>query len=226
MIHIVILSNYVWAHAGVQICKCIGQCACFNTECTLFSMAIGQNKGVDSFYAVKPHLDLQYGKIWFFFLLYISMKSTINMSAVPQCVYFRDIVTVSTIFVVAHNRFLKKTGFWKKPWFKPKSWKKPVFIGFFQDFGFFTFPADQSVCHHFPTRIDENMRKRHNHSVIESMIDDFSFEKWQPLFDRIFDFLNLKTICSKKKTAHEYLDFNDQVWNEENKQFLNYCLFL
>ena len=52
-----------------------------------YSMAIGQNKGVDSFDAVEPHLDLQYGKILFFFLLYISMKSTINMSAVPQCVF-------------------------------------------------------------------------------------------------------------------------------------------
>ena len=83
-------------------------------------MAIGQSKGVDSFDAVEPHLDLQYGKILFFFLLYISMKSTINMSAVPQCVYFnytstlKDIVTVSTIFMVAHNHFeknriLKKT---------------------------------------------------------------------------------------------------------------------
>ena len=151
LIQIVILPNYVWEQAGVRICKWISQCACFNTECTLFSMAIGQNKGVDSFDAVEPHLDLQYGKILFFFLLYISMKSTINMSAVPQCVYFNhtSILTLYSKrychcldhFYSSTQSFLKKTGSWKKPWFKPKSWKKPVFIGFFQDFGFFTFPA-------------------------------------------------------------------------------------
>ena len=60
----------------------------------------------------------------------------------------RDIVSYCHCldhFYSSTQSFLKKTGSWKKPWFKPKSWKKPVFIGFFQDFGFFTIPGNTWV---------------------------------------------------------------------------------
>ena len=115
----------MWEYAGVRICKCISQCACFNTECTLFSMAIGQNKGVDSLMLLNPTWICNMVKFCFSScciypwrvqstcLQYLNVSILIthlSLLFIP-----RDIVTVSTTFILAHNRFWKKPDLEKNP---------------------------------------------------------------------------------------------------------------
>ena len=50
---------------------------------------------------------------------------------------YNKVSKISSAFII---KFWKKTGIWKNPWFKPVFLKKPVFIGFFQNPGFFANP--------------------------------------------------------------------------------------